>query len=121
MQVLQVLLKIEQNFTKKWVRVGNPVIFVTLRFPNLNFLGGHGTLVKQPSLASQVPQETMNALINNTAPSSGERKISFVIQDDSESKTSSQTTLVQVRANVYVISANVFFTRRGRIFASVIY
>ena len=74
------------------------------------FLGGHGTLVKQPSLASQVPQETMNALINNTAPSSGERKISFVIQDDSESKTSSQTTLVQVRLNVYVISANVFFS-----------
>ena len=85
----------------------------------LTFLGGHGTLVKQPSLASQVPQETMNALINNTAPSSGERKISFVIQDDSESKTSSQTTLVQVRANVYGIYGKRGFFPVVDVFSSV--
>ena len=51
----------------------------------------HGTIAKQPS----IPPETMTALVNNTHSNGGSdgRKISFVIQDDSESKTSSQTTL----------------------------
>ena len=65
-----------------------------------------GSLEKQPSLQSQVPPETMAALVNNTnSNASGEnRKISFVINDDlqsqplhEESKTSSQTTLATMQ------------------------
>ncbi len=56
-----------------------------------------GSLEKQPSLQSQVPPETMAALLNNTSSNgTGEnRKISFVLQEGcgEESKTSSQTTL----------------------------
>lgn len=59
--------------------------------------GGHAqsNLDKhQPSLQSQVPAETMAILCSNTVVANGDgRKISFVIQDDSESRTSSQTTL----------------------------
>ena len=51
---------------------------------------------KQASIQSQVPPETMAALVANTSsnPSGEGRKISFVLQDnENESKTSSQTTL----------------------------
>ena len=71
---------------------------------------GHPTLDKQPSLqSSKVPPETMSALVNNThTNSSGDgRKISFVIQDDGESKSSSQTTLaMQVIIRLICISIN---------------
>lgn len=54
-------------------------------------------LEKQASLQSQVPPETMAALVNNTnANGTGEnRKISFVLAEGAgeDSKTSSQTTL----------------------------
>ena len=62
--------------------------------------GGHQpqkeVLEKQASIQSQVPPETMAALVANTSsnPSGEGRKISFVLQDnENESKTSSQTTL----------------------------
>ena len=51
---------------------------------------------RQASIQSQVPAETMAALVAGTAsnPSGEGRKISFVLQDnENESKTSSQTTL----------------------------
>ena len=74
--------------------------------------GGHPTLDKQPSLqSSKVPPETMSALVNNTHPnSSGDgRKISFVIQDDGESKSSSQTTLaMQVIITLICISITMY-------------
>ena len=63
--------------------------------------GGHQpqkeVLEKQASIQSQVPPETMAALVANTSsnPSGEGRKISFVLQQDNEneSRTSSQTTL----------------------------
>ena len=56
----------------------------------------HAQIEKQASIQSQVPPETMAALVANTSsnPSGEGRKISFVLQDnENESKTSSQTTL----------------------------
>jgi hypothetical protein len=40
-----------------------------------------------------IPANTMTKLATSAVSGHGERKISFVIQDDSESATSSQTTL----------------------------
>ena len=65
---------------------------------------GHGSSVcggtaLTPTTES-IPATTMTKLVSSGAAGSGhgERKISFVIQDDSESATSSQTTLaIQVR------------------------
>ena len=58
--------------------------------------GHQPQIEKQASIQSQVPPETMAALVANTSsnPSGEGRKISFVLQDnENESKTSSQTTL----------------------------
>lgn len=74
---------------------------------------GHPSLDKQPSLqSSKVPPETMSALVNNTHPnSSGDgRKISFVIQDDGESKSSSQTTLAMQVITLICKSINMLCT-----------
>ena len=91
--------------------------------------GGHQqprekeVLEKQASIQSQVPPETMAALVANTSanPSGEGRKISFVLQQDNEneSRTSSQTTLaMQVQWNCRIkrhftisVSSSLFFTK----------
>jgi len=49
-------------------------------------------IIATPTIES-IPMSTMSKLTNSSVSVHGERKISFVIQDDSESCTSSQTTL----------------------------
>lgn len=67
---------------------------------------GGGTAAITPTTES-IPATTMTKLVSSGASGSahGERKISFVIQDDSESATSSQTTLaIQVNiASLYFV------------------
>ena len=65
---------------------------------------GHGGNISQAltPTAESIPAATMTKLVTSSTSvtSHGERKISFVIQDDSESATSSQTTLA-IQVSLY--------------------